>query len=66
MAMAQPGLGLRMATLVAAGLGAWGVWRYTARGEWSLPIRLVLATVAAFPVGGLLVSGLLLAHSFRA
>ncbi|MEK8030285.1 hypothetical protein AACH06_05565 [Ideonella sp. DXS29W] len=65
MAMARPGLGFRMAMLLGAALGAWGVWRFTARGEWSWPIRLVLAAAAAFPVGGLLVSGLLLARSFR-
>lgn len=64
MAMGKPGLGLRMALFVAGALGAIGVWRFTARGDWAMPVRLALSAAAAFPVGNLLVCGLLLGRSF--
>lgn len=65
MALARPGDGFWLGVALSALLAGWGVWYYTGQRQWAGVKRLVLAVLAALPVGGMLVSVLLLAQSFH-
>lgn len=63
--LARPGDGFRLGMVLCALLAGWGVWRYAGQRQWATLKRLMLAMLAALPVGGTLVSALLLAQSFQ-
>jgi TPR repeat protein len=63
--LARPGDGFRLGMVLCALLAGWGVWRYAGQRQWATVKRLVLAALAALPVGGMVVSALLLAQSFQ-